>query len=95
MTTQQERRKARRYGGYKKLDYCEGCGSIENLVIDHDHDCCPEASATNKERLCGKCTRGTLCRDCNAVLRKNITPETLRDLAQYLEDYQIKRQLEG
>jgi hypothetical protein len=42
---------------------CELCGAAErNLVIDHDHSCCPGGNA------CGKCFRGMLCRPCNVAL---------------------------
>lgn len=44
---------------------CAVCGSIPRdglLVVDHDHNCCPEG------RSCGKCIRGLLCRSCNVGL---------------------------
>jgi hypothetical protein len=50
---------------------CQGCGSTENLHIDHCHD-------TGR-------VRGVLCHNCNTVLTKHMTPEILRRLASYLE----------
>lgn len=50
---------------------CAGCGSEVNLHVDHCHD-------TGK-------VRGVLCRSCNTVLMKHMTPEILRRLADYLE----------
>jgi len=62
--------KARRHG----LDYdtylalldaaghaCTICGAVDNLRIDHDHDCCPDHS-------CGNCVRGIICHLCNLNL---------------------------
>lgn len=40
------------------------CNNTEDLVIDHDHDCCPGSST------CGVCIRGVLCRQCNAAIGK-------------------------
>ena len=34
----------------------------EELVVDHDHSCCPGIET------CGKCIRGLLCRLCNIFL---------------------------
>ena len=39
---------------------CQVCGSQENLIIDHDHSCCPGNS-----NICGNCNRGGLCSRCN------------------------------
>lgn len=38
---------------------CEACGSVDDLVIDHDHECCPGGFS------CGRCVRGYLCRTHN------------------------------
>jgi len=40
---------------------CVVCGSMENLVVDHDHNCC------DGKRSCGECIRGVLCNNCNAA----------------------------
>lgn len=42
--------------------YNAGCGSVEKLNLDHDHDCCPY------DRMCEKCVRGWLCWSCNIAL---------------------------
>lgn len=39
---------------------CGICSSLDDLVLDHDHGCCPA------ERTCGRCLRGVLCRRCNS-----------------------------
>lgn len=41
---------------------CAICGSIEPLVIDHDHRCCPPATS------CANCRRGLLCNTCNRFM---------------------------
>ena len=40
---------------------CMACGSMENLVVDHDHNCCPT------KNTCGECVRGVLCSPCNTA----------------------------
>lgn len=44
---------------------CKLCGikaedELNDLQVDHNHDCCP-----NKAWSCGKCIRGLLCGSCN------------------------------
>lgn len=41
---------------------CAICGSVEALVVDHDHSCCPAGKS------CEKCRRGLLCQTCNRML---------------------------
>lgn len=67
----------RRYGltpeTYKELLESQGgvcaickvseCSSGTRFSVDHDHKCCPQAAHVKK--LCGKCVRGLLCRQCN------------------------------
>jgi len=80
-------RQARRYSGYVMKPACEVCGSVKNLAVDHDHSCC-DTTSSDRVRSCGKCVRGTLCRDCNAALTHDVTPDVLRALADYLEQYE-------
>lgn len=42
---------------------CDICrASSADMVVDHDHACCPG------ERSCGKCLRGIVCQDCNRAI---------------------------
>jgi hypothetical protein len=41
---------------------CFFCNSTKDLVIDHDHACCPP----KQQHTCGKCIRMVLCRKCNS-----------------------------
>lgn len=74
-------RKANRYNisieqvvAAENAEGCEVCGSIESLVIDHDHSS-------------GQ-YRGVLCDLCNKALgQARDNPEILRDLASYLENF--------
>ena len=53
---------------------CQVCGRVvsgRDQHIDHDHET--------------RVVRGVLCRHCNTVLMKHMTPEILRRLADYLE----------
>lgn len=55
-----------------------------DLVIDHDHDCCPTA------RACGRCVRGMLCRPCNVALGMfKEDPALLREAADYIEKHKV------
>lgn len=76
---------------------CEVCGAnlldkvrtngrgktISNLVVDHDHSCCPVDSHS-----CGKCVRGLLCYHCNwAAGQLQDSAEKARSLARYLDQW--------
>ena len=61
---------------------CEVCGTLEQLTIDHDHECCP-----GKE-TCGECIRGVLCNRHNLAegnLRGD--PEEAYALAEYMKKH--------
>lgn len=63
-------------------DGCEACGSLKNLSIDHDHNCCPGT------KTCGKCLRGALCRGCNTLegfVRAN--PASLNGVIAYMKKH--------
>lgn len=56
-------------------------GHRRNMVVDHDHKCCPE-----KKKSCGKCIRGLICDTCNrAIGMLGDCPKILRSAAAYLE----------
>lgn len=68
---------------------CPGCGRGDGEVlkwcIDHDHNCCPEATSS-----CGECIRGILCDLCNCALGFAKDDATrLRNLADYIESYNV------
>lgn len=51
--------------------------------IDHDHACCP------RNRSCGKCVRGLLCKACNDGLGRFCDDaDRLRNAADYIERHQ-------
>lgn len=64
-----------------------GCGSSENLHVDHDHGCCPRGKFGNKHTAsCGMCVRGWLCASCNkalGMLQEN--PRRIQGLLEYLD----------
>lgn len=64
-----------------------GCGSLENLHIDHNHACCPTGKFEKSSRVsCGDCVRGWLCRSCNLALGYlKDSPGRMRGLLAYLE----------
>jgi hypothetical protein len=57
----------------------------KNFAIDHDSGCC------DKEKTCGKCTRGLLCDSCNLFLgsveKKNIPDLFSKAQREYLAKY--------
>ena len=87
-TCQAKRRQVLRYGlSETELDalllkqggHCAVCDATTDLVVDHDHSCCPAGTS------CGKCVRGYLCQRHNLALgnlRDNV--EELRLLITYL-----------
>lgn len=61
-----------------------GCGSTQDLHIDHDHSCCGYSDFTTK-LSCGECVRGWLCQGCNLALgHLRESPERLLGLLTYL-----------
>lgn len=60
---------------------CEICASTSNLVIDHDHKCCPGKT----KKLCGRCNRGVICGNCNiSIGHAKENTETLKRMVSYL-----------
>jgi len=59
-------------------DGCSACGSIDRLVIDHDHACC------DQQMTCGKCVRGVLCHGCNVAEGFLKSSDNARKLAEYM-----------
>jgi Recombination endonuclease VII len=63
---------------------CAVCGDDGELVIDHDHSCCPSYRG-----CCGKCVRGLLCHRCNRALGLlGDSPELIKSLLGYAEKHQ-------
>lgn len=59
-----------------------------NLVVDHDHTCCPG------KKTCGKCVRGLLCSNCNcAIGLLGDNPETLMSAVAYLLTANTERKI--
>jgi len=53
---------------------------MKRLVVDHDHECCPD------EKSCGKCVRGLLCNWCNRMIgMARDDPQRLRSAIAYLK----------
>lgn len=61
---------------------CAICPATKNLVVDHDHSCCPG------EKCCGKCIRGLLCNQHNWGLGNfDDDTEILSRAIKYLENH--------
>jgi Recombination endonuclease VII len=62
---------------------CAVCGENGELVIDHDHECCPSYRG-----CCGKCVRGLLCHRCNRVYGLlGDSADLVRSLLRYAEGH--------
>lgn len=58
---------------------CPICGSADDLVVDHDHNCC------DTEGSCGRCVRGAICQPCNVGLgRFKDDPDRLAAAREYV-----------
>lgn len=83
----------REYNSLRTLqgNRCAICSRHESelsskLCIDHDHSCC------NSHQLCGKCTRGLLCSDCNTLLGyAKDSVSVLKAAVVYLKDMNEQR----
>jgi hypothetical protein len=67
---------------------CWICKESKKLVVDHDHDCC------NKKISCGKCIRGLICYNCNALvgfLERNIS--LIDKASEYIKNFDKGRSL--
>lgn len=81
----------------KQGGVCVICGSDDpqhsddrakkvRFVVDHDHDCCPEA------RSCGNCIRGLVCHPCNRLMgQAHDDPDILIKAAAYLMSYNFEQ----
>lgn len=71
---------------------CEACAATGDLVVDHDHTCCPAGKFEGYKVACGVCVRGLLCRRCNSALGMlDDDPEKIRGLNRYLSSYESTR----
>lgn len=67
----------------KQGGVCAICGAGGELVIDHDHNCCPTGNGS-----CGKCVRGLLCDRCNRVLGNlGDSVDLVRSMLRYAESW--------
>ncbi len=57
--------------------------------IDHDHSCKFKRDHFNKNKGCGECIRGLLCRDCNSFVVPGL--EFLRNEGLYVHNYLLCR----
>lgn len=64
------------------LEGCYVCGSLENLVVDHDHNCC-----SGKE-TCGNCIRGVLCWGHNIADGQFKSTEEIERYLEYRRNYE-------
>ena len=77
--------------GISKQDYllmiangCEICGSMDQLAVDHDHNCCPG------KKTCGECVRGLLCKRHNwAAGNLNDSAEEALAMFEYLKKSRV------
>lgn len=59
---------------------------IAELVVDHDHECCPGGTS------CGRCIRGLICGRCNRLLgMARDRADVLRAAADYLDQWGAPR----
>jgi hypothetical protein len=49
-------------GGRCAICGTQECRTGKHFAVDHDHACCPGVET------CGRCVRGLLCHNCNAIL---------------------------
>jgi hypothetical protein len=59
--------------------------SGRDVVVDHDHACCPGPKS------CGACVRGLVCHFCNALLHALDNTEWRASAEQYREQYAARR----
>lgn len=84
LTREQKAEIARQQGGC--LICRRTAPSGKGWVMDHDRSCC------SGDKSCAKCRRGILCHWCNSALGYAMdSPELLRRLADYLEQWNASR----